>query len=174
MTKAPNSRALVNLTTSSVNAPLTVSLASLRSPLARTVRNMAFTLGEAARQCGVAKGTISKAIKTGKLSATRREDHSWAIDNAELARYLEANQHRFRSDTVEFDQVETEAATDALVAELRSVIADLRSDRDAWRDQAQRLALPAPKLVEATLVDQAATPVDPPKRRWWKRASTTV
>jgi excisionase family DNA binding protein len=37
---------------------------------------MNFTLGEAARQCGVAKGTISKAIKTGKLSATRREDGS--------------------------------------------------------------------------------------------------
>ena len=32
---------------------------------------MQFTLGEAARQCGIAKGTISKAIKTGKLSATR-------------------------------------------------------------------------------------------------------
>jgi hypothetical protein len=30
---------------------------------------MDFTLGEAARQCGIAKGTISKAIKTGKLSA---------------------------------------------------------------------------------------------------------
>ena len=35
---------------------------------------MQFTLGQAARQCGVAKGTISKAIKSGKLSATRRED----------------------------------------------------------------------------------------------------
>jgi hypothetical protein len=35
---------------------------------------------------------------------------------------------------------------DALVAELRGVIADLRADRDHWRDhQAQRLALPAPR-----------------------------
>jgi hypothetical protein len=97
------------------------------------------------------RGTISKAIKTGKLSATR-EDGSWKIDNAELARYLEANQHRFRSDTVETDQVETGvgtgAATDALVAELRAVIADLRQDRDQWREQALRLALPAPKRDE--------------------------
>jgi hypothetical protein len=30
-----------------------------------------------------------------------------------------------------------------LIAELRGVIADLRDDRDAWREQAQRLALPA-------------------------------
>jgi hypothetical protein len=30
-----------------------------------------------------------------------------------------------------------------LIAELRGVIADLRADRVAWREQAQRLALPA-------------------------------
>jgi hypothetical protein len=69
----------------------------------------------------VAKGTISKAIKTGKLSATRREDGSWSIDNAELARYLDANGHRFRSETGAADQpetgVETNAATDALIGE---------------------------------------------------------
>jgi excisionase family DNA binding protein len=125
---------------------------------------MNFTLGEAARQCGVAKGTISKAIKTGKLSATRREDGSWSIDNAELARYLESNGHRFRSETVEADRpetgAETSAATDALVAELRAVIADLRRDRDEWREQAQRLALPAPKPAEKPM-------------SWWRWLRTT-
>jgi hypothetical protein len=29
-----------------------------------------------------------------------------------------------------------------LIAELRGVIAHLRADRDVWREQAQRLALP--------------------------------
>ena len=43
------------------------------------------TLGQAARHCGVAKGTISKAIKAGKLSVTRREDGSWCIYGAELS-----------------------------------------------------------------------------------------
>jgi excisionase family DNA binding protein len=110
------------------------------------------TLGEAARQIGVAKGTISKAIKTGKLSATRREDGSWSIDNAELARYLDANGHRFRSETGSGEQPETppktDPATDALVAELKAVIADLRSDRDHWRTVAERLSLAAQKPVE--------------------------
>jgi hypothetical protein len=113
---------------------------------------MQFTLGGAARQCGIAKGTISKAIKTGKLSATRKEDGRWSIDNAELARYLDANGHRFRSETVSGEQPETppktDPATDALVAELRAVIADLRSDRDHWRTVAERLSLIAPKPVE--------------------------
>ena len=35
--------------------------------------------------------------RVGKLSATRREDGSWSIDSAELARYLDANGYRFRS-----------------------------------------------------------------------------
>ena len=128
------------------------------------------TLGEAARQCGVVKGTISKGIKTGKLSATRREDGSWSIDNAELARYLDANGHRFRSETGNADQPEiapaTYPATDSLVAELRGVIADLRADRDAWREQAQRLTLPAPKPVEQPPLTPNATAKRPP---WWKR-----
>ena len=135
---------------------------------------MPFTLGEAARHCGVAKGTISKAIKTGKLSATRREDGSWSIDNAELARYLEANGHRFRSETGDSDQVETpattSATTDALVATLHELIAQLRRenvslerDRDEWREQAKRLALPAPKPA----IDAPKPPTLVRKRRWW-------
>ena len=71
------------------------------------------TFGEAARQCGVAKGTISKAIKSGKLSATRNEDSSWSIDAAELHRYVEANRHRFRSETFKPERPETALATDA-------------------------------------------------------------
>ena len=65
------------------------------------------TLGEAAQYCGVSKATISKAIRVGKLSATRREDGSWSIDSAELARYLDAyldaNGYRFRSKTGDAD-----------------------------------------------------------------------
>jgi excisionase family DNA binding protein len=127
------------------------------------------TLGQAARQCGVSKGTLSKAISTGKLSATRNEDSSWSIDAAELARYVEANRHRFRSETFKPERPETDQATDALVAELRGVIADLRQDRDHWREQAQRLALLAPK--------PQAIPVEPerPQRMtpWsWLRRST--
>jgi hypothetical protein len=49
-----------------------------------------------------------------------------------------------------------------LIAELRGVIADLRADRDAWREQAQRLALPAPKPVVP-----APKPVEQPPLGWW-------
>jgi excisionase family DNA binding protein len=61
------------------------------------------TVGEAAQQCGVSRSTISSAIRTGKLSATRREDGSWSIDSVDLARYLDAyldaNGYRFGAET---------------------------------------------------------------------------
>ena len=113
------------------------------------------TLGAAARQLGVSKGTISKAIATGKLSATRREDGSWAIDGSELARYLEVNGHRFRSETIPSEQVATEAELRARadlaeqrLADLRSMYEDMKAQRDKWETVAQRLSLPAPKPVE--------------------------
>jgi len=48
------------------------------------------TLGQASKEGGVSKPTLSKAIKDGRLSAERQDDGSYAIDRSELARYLEA------------------------------------------------------------------------------------
>jgi excisionase family DNA binding protein len=139
---------------------------------------MQLTLGQASKQVGVSKPTLSKAISTGKLSATRREDGSWAIDPAELCRYVEANGHRFHSATGNGSRLETPpdtaattAATDAQVEALRQVevllrqeLTDVRIDRDrwcaeasAWRDQAQ--------AVTRQLTDQR----EPERRPWWKR-----
>ena len=47
-----------------------------------------------------------------------------------------------------------------------AVIADLREDRDNWREQAQRLALPKPPEAEPTPVDALAAERSRP---WWKR-----
>jgi hypothetical protein len=136
---------------------------------------MQLTLGQASKQVGVSKPTLSKPISTGKLSATRREDGSWAIDPAELCRYVEANGHRFHPATGNGSRVETPddtasaAAVEAQVEALRHVeallrqeLVDVRIDRDrwcaetsAWRDQAQ--------AVTRQLTDQRE------RRPWWKR-----
>jgi excisionase family DNA binding protein len=47
---------------------------------------MHYTLGEAAKRTGLSKPTIQRAIKSGKLSANRNEDGSYAIDPAEFER----------------------------------------------------------------------------------------
>jgi excisionase family DNA binding protein len=65
------------------------------------------TLGNAAKQLGVSKPTISKAISRGHLSATRREDGSFAIDAAELTRWWETSRHRFHVQPVSHFQPST-------------------------------------------------------------------
>ena len=139
------------------------------------------TLGAAARQLSVSKGTISKAIATGKLSATRREDSSWAIDGSELARYLEVNGHRFRSETIPSEQVATEAElrtradlAEQRLADLRSMYEDMKAQRDKWETVAQRLSLPAPKPIE-TPETAPPPPAEQPSglRRSWRWLRST-
>jgi len=143
------------------------------------------TLGQAARHCGVSKGTISKAIASGKLSATRREDGSWAIDGAELARYLDVNGHRFRSETGSSDPPETIAELRARaelaeqrLGDLKAMLEDMRRQRDKWETVATQLSLSGPKPDEQPA---AATPAPQPapaepelsrlRRTWrWMRA----
>lgn len=50
---------------------------------------MKLTLQQAANATGKAKSTIQRAIKSGKLSASRNEDGSYGIDSSELARVYE-------------------------------------------------------------------------------------
>jgi hypothetical protein len=47
---------------------------------------MGYSLGQAARAAGRSKTTINRAIKSGRLSASRRDDSSYEIDPAELSR----------------------------------------------------------------------------------------
>jgi excisionase family DNA binding protein len=118
---------------------------------------MLLTLGECARQLGISKGTVSKAIKTGKLSATKREDHSFGIDPAELARYVAVNGHRFHTGhpATPVEQIEIRARAElaeARLADLKVMVEELKAERDAWREQASRLAIPPPSVA---------------KRQWW-------
>ena len=131
----------------------------------------AFTLGTASQATGCAKSTILRAIKAGRLSATRDDIGQWAIDPSELFRVFPALALPATAATAQSPQMERDATADVLVAELRQVIADLRrgqddlrQERDKWqaaheREQAahaatQRLLLPPP----ATPTAQDATP----------------
>jgi hypothetical protein len=104
---------------------------------------MTYGLSSAATAGGINKSTVLRAIKSGKISASKDEFGNWVIDPAEFHRVYPVVQT-----ATERDQAARQDATaDALVAELRAVIADLRCDRDAWKEQAQRLALPKPAMT---------------------------
>src|SRR5262245_46823128 len=98
---------------------------------------MSYSLVEAATACGVNRSTVLRAIKAGKISAGKAEQGEWRIEAVELHRvYPPVQTHEAHSE---------KAHQDALIAELRTALADMRRDRDEWREQAQRLALLAPK-----------------------------
>lgn len=52
-----------------------------------------YTLGQAAKEVGCSKATISRAIKNGKLSASKNDDNTYNINAAELQRWLDSNGH---------------------------------------------------------------------------------
>jgi hypothetical protein len=124
-----------------------------------------YTLGTSASSVGIAKSTVLRAIKAGRISAHRDPNGQWAIDPAEFHRV-------FPPITTGATVEPTTALTDALVAQLNATIEDLRKDRDLWRTeaadwkaQAQRL-LPAPTLTAAP----ADAPAAPPVAGSWRRA----
>jgi excisionase family DNA binding protein len=146
---------------------------------------MELTLGQAAKVTGLGKTTLTRAIKRGHLSATRREDGSYAIDPSELSRVYKVTPetvetvtatgyaaHRVTPDgeahaTPRDPDVHTLLAV--AQAELRHLSErleeakasqdDLRRERDDWKEQAQRLALAAPIAAPGPVATPEAAPV---------------
>lgn len=112
---------------------------------------MVYTLGEAAKATGKSKATISKAIKGGRISAHKDETGTFHIDPSELHRVYPPSVYREQSETpanttekvdiygtIKELQARLEAARERL-SDKEAVIADLREDRDRWRQQATAL-----------------------------------
>ena len=113
-----------------------------------------FTLGTAAKHVGKSKPTISKAIKDGKLSATK-VDGVYQIDPSELSRV-------FPSTATTSPQVSTSPSVPLALSEQRNVhleatVDDLKSRLDEMkleRDQALQEAREDRNRVVALLEDQ--------------------
>jgi excisionase family DNA binding protein len=154
---------------------------------------MAYTLTEAATATGLSRSTIFRAIKSGRISATRIEGN-FSIEPAELHRVFP--EKRAGNDAANQDAIAAALPDTALIAQLESEIRSLRGmsalmeerfhemrdDRDAWRQQAQQVSqqLALPLGRPEPQVQQAAQPFGPPiqqasdqvrARRWWWRRS---
>ena len=120
------------------------------------------TLGEASRLTGLGKSTLARAIKAGRLSATRTDAGTYEIDTSELFRVYApaATQPVAATDGATGDVVHhatSDAGAALLEAQIESLktvgemlrrqVDDLKSERDAWRETAQRLTIapPAPR-----------------------------
>jgi hypothetical protein len=141
------------------------------------------TLGQAARLAGVDKTTLTRAIKAGRLSATRRDDGGYLIDPAELGRVYEVKPERLdaahrprRRTTVEATSAtggaDAELATRLALAEaeaqsLKDMLAEIRQSRDDWKAQAERLTLAAPIIAPGPVATPEAFAPRQSWFRWW-------
>jgi hypothetical protein len=106
-----------------------------------------YTLGEAAKATGKAKGTIKNAITKGRLSAEKNDKGEYSINVAELHRVykpLTSEQDNMNTVTPQPETGVTQAEHDALKREielLREMLAKTEKNADEWRQQAQTLAL---------------------------------
>lgn len=107
------------------------------------------TLGQAAKSVGVSKSTISKALKSGKLSYVEKTTAGYQIDPAELQRVFPVKREVNGSG----EQLETDKSTietSALVKEvevLREMITELQGERDYARTQASEWQAQAARVT---------------------------
>jgi excisionase family DNA binding protein len=127
---------------------------------------MGLTIGEAAQQTGKSKSTLSRAIKQGKISASRNDDGSFSIAESELFRVYkrvwnatvetaiksqndaDATPHATPEKDIEILTLRVELrAAQEKIDDLKQQTDDIREDRDHWRQQANRL-LAAPQTTQ--------------------------
>lgn len=122
---------------------------------------MSYTLGMAAKATGKSKTTIQRAISRGLISGHKGKNGRYSIDPSELHRVFpmvsgDTVAQPSHVDTSQpSDETPLQVKVEALEAMLereREALSEMRSDRDAWKQQATAL-LGAPEKK---------------RRRWWQ------
>ncbi len=146
---------------------------------------MMLTLGQAAKETGKAKATISKAIKSGKISATKNDRGGYDIDPAELFRVYPANSNQTVNETPKSERQETPSELVELRAKVNSLqeqskqaqetVEDLRrrldeSERERRQKDGTLTALLTDQRDQSGEVDRLKAELEAEKGRgWWSR-----
>lgn len=106
---------------------------------------MAYTLGEAAKATGISKASISRAINSGRISATKKDDGSFSIEPVELHRVYPPKSAAPVAETVIGTDRNTDADTrngsdsNVLQARLDAALEQLRDREGTIDDLRHRL-----------------------------------
>lgn len=101
---------------------------------------------EAAKQSGVSRRTIMRAIMSGEINARRDNRNQWQIEAETFAQWAPNGSAQVQAQPTPTPDRQTETInTDLLVQSLRDLVEAERrradaaeADRDAWREMAQR------------------------------------
>ena len=115
---------------------------------------MHVTLGQAAKQLGIGKATLSRYIRQGKLSAAKQGDGSYRIDVAELDRVWGIMRPPMEQIS---ERIDTPLETRVLQREIELLretlgqkdkdILDMMNERDRWARMAESLQEEKQKLL---------------------------
>lgn len=105
---------------------------------------MKLTLNQAAKDCGRAKSTLSKAIKSGKLSHEKGDKGAYLIDQSELHRVFPPTGNEQQESPVansinEQENSALQVELDALRRELDTANLERTREREQLTDQIQEL-----------------------------------
>jgi chromosome segregation ATPase len=141
---------------------------------------MAYTAGEAARATGLNVATISRAIKSGKISALKSESGAWKIEPAELHRvFPPLAMQGLQQDALQENATQMQGQKERPDNNLQAEIAVLRErisaqerlleDRAGQIDDLRgRLDQEAEERRKLTMMLAAPKEASPPaKRGWW-------
>lgn len=123
---------------------------------------MKYTAGQAAKATGVATATITRALKSGRISGQKDDSGAWMIDPSELHRVFPPispqdsatpNRQDHATARTTDERGPEISALEREVQTLREALSDAREDRDKWRDMAERLSIapPAPTAQKPSL-----------------------
>jgi molecular chaperone GrpE (heat shock protein) len=130
------------------------------------------TLGQAARETGLTKSAISKAIKNGRLSAPKGEQGQYQIDPAELFRVYPVT-HQSNG---EMKQQETHNKTSGLhgqIEVLRELLKQVEGERNDLRrrldEETEERRTGAAEIRRLALLTDQRTKPEPPRTGLWQR-----
>ena len=127
---------------------------------------MSYTIGTAAKATGKAKSTISRDVKSGRISAQRQPDGSYLIDPSELHRVYPPVVFDNGSENTESNSqpMTTDAQTALLRQDNVRLLEQIEMLRDERDDLRRRLDTEAEERRRLTLIvtDQRVK-----RRGWW-------
>jgi hypothetical protein len=98
---------------------------------------MSLSPAAAGKHVGLTKQSVMKAIRSGRLSATRDAKGEWQIEPVELFRVWPAVNQDTGKVAPEVHAGNPPGGDD-IVAILKAQLDDIRADRDHWREAAER------------------------------------
>lgn len=151
---------------------------------------MYLTLSQAAKEVGKSKGTLSKAVKDGKLSVAKKDENgSFQIDPAELFRAFPKQEKRYETGSIEQNETpvnpehsDVEQGNGPLERAYVSTIEDLRrrlddaerrldQERQEAREEREKFMLWLEHKPVEESKPEPEQQTEAPRRRWfsWRK-----